>query len=99
MASRSIVLIGRGRRITLGELQSVALYGGGLELHSPGGGEDVTDAGSTSSAEEGQLSSALSALKIDGCGPLLSPAETLASLTVLALFPKRGAPKLRPGNQ
>ncbi len=86
------VLLGKGRRVTLDELEAVALYGGTLEIHTA----DSTDAGNTSdfSADmtAATIFTALTLLSIGGDGgdyeasSKLSVGNTRAILTLLANF-------------
>jgi len=89
------VLIGKGRRITLDELECVAVHDGVLEIHTS---EDITDM----SYDEAAITSALSSLSLNSGNDqdtdtgtdaeisssltLLSAADTRAVLTLLANF-------------
>ena len=81
------VLIGKERRITLEELQTVALYDGILELHAPGA-EDLP-ASAFQVLDTDGLSAALDALALSD-GDLLSGPETIAALTLLTLNLSQG---------
>ena len=70
------VLIGKGRRITLDELESVALHDGELEMH---GAED-----SDISFDENSITSAIGSMSLDGND--ISSANSRAILTLLANF-------------
>jgi histidyl-tRNA synthetase len=75
------VLIGKDRRVTLEELQSVALYDAILELHAPGIDELPTPIDG--------LAAAMAALSLSQ-GDSLSGPETTAALTLLTLNISQG---------
>lgn len=77
------VLVGRERRVTLEELQAVALYDGVLELHAPG-----YDAECLPAPLDG-LSAGMAALTMDE-ESLLSSSESVAALTLLTLNLSQG---------
>eukprot|EP00545_Synedropsis_sp_CCMP1620_P000293 CAMPEP_0119005134 /NCGR_PEP_ID=MMETSP1176-20130426/1545_1 /TAXON_ID=265551 /ORGANISM="Synedropsis recta cf, Strain CCMP1620" /LENGTH=932 /DNA_ID=CAMNT_0006956907 /DNA_START=89 /DNA_END=2887 /DNA_ORIENTATION=+ len=81
----SSVLIGKDRRVTLEEIQSVALYDALLELHAPG----IEDLPVVATTDE--LSTALAGLTVtDDDDDLLSGPATTAALTLLALNVSQG---------
>lgn len=82
MVRASTVLIGKDRRVTLEELQAVALYDGLLELHAPG----IEDLPAPTVDE---LSTALAGLAVSD-GELVSAPATTASLSLLALNVSQG---------
>ncbi|KAI2504569.1 Anticodon binding of tRNA [Fragilaria crotonensis] len=79
------VLIGKERRITLEELQTVALYDGILELHAP----SVEDLSVVASPTVDRFSAAMAALTLSDSDSLSSP-ETIAALTLLTLNLSQG---------
>ena len=79
------VLIGKERRVTLEELQTVALYDGILELHSPG----VEDLPVLASQTVDGFSAAMAALTLSDGDSLSSP-ETIAAMTLLTLNLSQG---------
>ena len=78
------VLIGKTRRVTLAELQSLAYGSAVLQLHSPD--DDGADA-PVSLVDS--MDEAVSAIKAT-TGSLLSPADTVAALTVFVLNMSQG---------
>jgi len=75
------ILIGKGRRITLEELESVCLYDGELEMHAPLVDEVSDD------LDIELLSSSISKLNLtkeNDKDQMLTPSGTLATLTLLA---------------
>jgi len=86
------VLIGKGRRITLSELQSVCLHDGVLEMHSTvttesqetdaSSNKDISDGFSNLSLQEEESSSSSSS---SSSSPMLKQGPTLATLTLLSL--------------
>lgn len=79
------VLVGKGRRVTLDELECVCLQDGVLEIHA---GEDITDM----SFDEATISAAISSLSLNhndnnnDDNSSLSAADTRAVLVLLANF-------------
>ena len=73
------ILIGKGRRVTLAELQSFALGDGVLELHAP----DVEQVPQEPTVDT--LSAAIASLSIQQDDAKLTHADTLSALTLLAL--------------
>jgi len=74
------VLIGKGRRVTLDELQAVALYDGVLELHAPDVQQPPVDE---------DLTAAVSALSLEE-DELLTSSMTIAALTLLSINVAQG---------
>ena len=81
------VLIGKGRRITLEEISSIAIGDGYLELHGNEVDASTTDNDGTSSFD---LSAALANLNLGDSSSLLTEAETLAALSLLAQTMSQG---------
>lgn len=83
------VLIGKGRRITLEELSSIAIGEGNLELHGNEADVSTTDNDDTPSYD---LSAALANLNLgaSSSSSLLTNAETLAALSLLAQTMSQG---------
>jgi histidyl-tRNA synthetase len=83
------ILIGKGRRVTLEELASVSLYEDVvLEMHGSSGANDDEAATMTLQEDINAITSALASISVseDNSGSeLLSPAQSIASLTLLAL--------------
>ena len=89
------VLIGKDRRVTLEELRSVALHDGQLEMHTTtAAAATATNAAEQANSEQEDIdaiTNALTSLNIknngnnDDTDSLLSPSETIAVLTLLAL--------------
>ena len=73
------VLIGKGRRVTLDELESIASQNGAIEMQVT---DDITDM----SFDESFITSAISSLSLDNDATSLSIADTKACLTFLANF-------------
>lgn len=73
------VLIGKGRRVTLDELESIASQNGAIEMQVT---DDITDM----SFDESFITSALSSLSLENDAKSLSIADTKACLTLLANF-------------
>lgn len=71
------VLVGKGRRITLGELESVAVHDGQLEMHGTDDSMDI-------SLDENAISAALNSLSLNENDKNLSAANSRAALTLLA---------------
>ena len=86
------VLIGKERRVTLEELQTVALYDGVLEMHVSGHGfnEDLELPASIAVDVLARAVSTLSLGDISYPKGLLSTPETVATLTLLALNLSQG---------
>ena len=82
------VLIGKGRRVTLDELQCVSLQDGQLEMHSTAADESNSSTITTTDEEKAQdvaaITSALNNITIDDT-TFMSQSETIAALTLLAL--------------
>ena len=88
------VLIGKGRRITLEELSSIATGEGNLELHGHEADPDTSDINDGTSSYD--LSAALANLNLEesastsASSSLLTVAETLAALSLLAQTMSQG---------
>ncbi len=90
------ILIGRDRRVTLEELESVALKDGQLEMHAGTttaaaentntNTESPTNNGDTAQEDISAITAALANLQVDiSDAPILSSSQTIATLTLLAL--------------
>ena len=79
-----VILIGKGRRITLDELSNLSRGNAKLEMQ----GDDTTNDTAESGTDDALLSAALDKLSLNGEGSnqeMLSSGATIASLSLLAL--------------
>lgn len=79
------VLIGKNRRVTLEELECVALHDGQLEMHASSDDTSNNDNDAIAQEDISAITNALSSLEITDDSSPLSESQTIAALTLFAL--------------